>query len=223
MQKNKTKRVEVVLSQLKKDYPSVYTPLNHISAYQITIALMLSPQTPDATTNKVTPKLFEKYPTVQTLSTAHESDVLKLISPINYNKTKAKRIILAAQQICTDFAGEIPSDIDKLLTLPGVGRKVANAIISEWFVRQNKNIEPVGFVVDTHVARIAKRLGFTTHTNPAKIEIDLMNQIPKKEWPDTSLRFIFHGREVSAAKNPIFLEHPVWKPIYLEFGNPAFW
>jgi endonuclease-3 len=232
---NIQQKANFVLAQLTLDYPTVSTPLMHSNAYELLISVMLSPQTNDVTTNKVTPILFTKYPTPLDLSKAKLEDVTKIIRVINYHRTKAQRIINAARMIVEEFDNKIPWQIDELLRIPGVGRKIANVIISDWYsfnpqventemigepVSDKYNsiprgsIEPNGFVVDTHVTRIANVLGLTKTKNADKIEQDLMKLFPSKEWRAMSLRMIFHGREVFQAKKPEFEKHEIWRIVY---------
>lgn len=225
----KNEKAKIVLEQLKKEYPFVETPLNHQNAFELFIATILSPQTPDDTTNKVTPKLFQKYPTPLELAAADYEDVLEIIKPINYNRTKTGRIIGAADMLHYDFHAKVPYQMEDLLKFPGVGRKVANVLISEWYAKrpnpgdkrsneynsiERGSILPEGFVVDTHVLRVSRMLGFTKSKDPAKVEVDLMQVFPREEWSDLSLRFIFHGREVNTAKNPKIEQDKIWKEIY---------
>lgn len=227
------KKADFVRAELTKEFPRPKTPLFHKNAFELLIATILSPQTPDNTTNKVTPKLFRKYPDVESLSVAKYEDVLEIVRPINYNKTKAKRITQVANILIKDFDGQVPSSFDDLITLPGVGRKVANVVVCEWFAspidfrgsvakpedeklvdrKDKRTAQCSGFVVDTHVLRVSKRLGLTKNTNPDKVEKDLMELFPKKEWRPMSLRFIFHGRFRCTAKNPRCIEHAIWGKI----------
>lgn len=192
---------------LKREYPIVITPLNHEDNWQLLIATMLSAQTLDTTVNKVTPALFKKYPTMQDLSKAHVEDVEVLLKGVNYYKTKSKNVIKTSKSILEDFKGTVPLTIEELITLPGVGRKTANVVIGQ------KAEKPEGFVVDTHVKRVAKRLGFTKHQDPVKVEQDLIKLFPQKEWDDVSLRFIFHGRNRCKARNNTCCEHEVWREL----------
>jgi len=233
------KFAQKILVQLKLDYPFVETPLIHCNAFELLIATILSPQTNDVTTNKVTPELFRKYPTAKLLSEANAEDIVPIIRLVNYHKTKALRIIKSSQQLLDNFGGQVPNTMAELLTLSGVGRKVANVVICEWFGKtaptkkeqayrtQNGypllekdesfiTILPEGFVVDTHVLRISQRLHLSKYKTPEKVEKDLMEIFPRKEWVETSLRMIFHGREVSQAKNPQYAMHPIWKRMYEE-------
>jgi endonuclease-3 len=214
---NKKQKAEFILNQLKIDYPKVDTPLIHNSAFQLLVATMLSVQTLDHTTNKVTPTLFKKYPDVKSLSHAKSKDIEKIIRIINYYKTKSKRLVLMAKMLEEFFEGKVPFSMKDLTSLPGVGRKVANVVISEWFARR-EGISPEGFVVDTHVIRVSKNLGLTKNSDATKIEKDLMELFPISEWTDMSLRLIFHGRYVAKSRGHKINEHPVWKKVYTDLG-----
>jgi endonuclease-3 len=236
-------KAEVVSTMLKLDYPSVSTPLHHKNAYELLVAVMLSAQTLDKYVNKVTPSLFKKYPTVQDLAEADSIDVEKFVKGVNYYRTKARHLVEMAKKIVNEYNGEIPGKMEELIKLPGVGRKTANVVINEWFVNPSpalplsgegertpsslrytlslkkgemakpEGIIPEGFVVDTHVKRVAKRLGLTKHDDPKKVEQDLMKLFPREEWPSTSLRMIFHGRYRCTAKNPKCKDDPVWRKV----------
>ncbi len=198
-----------VNKRLTKEFPDPQTPLYHKNAFELLIAVILSTQTLDLTTNKVTPALFAKYPTVYDLAKADPMEVDKYIKVINYHRTKSKNLVKTANMLIDRFEGKVPRTMDQLIELPGVGRKVANVVISEWFVKHPEDsvgggdkAEPVGFVVDTHVKRVAHRLGLTKNTDPAKVEVDLMKTFPKDDWVDGSLRLIFHGRKTCIARRP---------------------
>ncbi len=210
---SKKQKAEFVMIQLKKDYPIVETPLTHSNEFQLLVAVMLSAQTLDDTTNKVTPELFKNFPNVKSLANAKVEDVQKIIKRVNYYKTKSMNLIKMAQKLLQDFDGKVPSSLEQLTTLPGVGRKTANVVISEWFVKKQQNI-PEGFVVDTHVLRVSKNLGLTLNSDPKKVEKDLMKLFPRSEWPDMSLRLIFHGRYLAKSRGAKWNEHKVWKKIY---------
>ncbi|BCX13900.1 MAG: hypothetical protein KatS3mg085_432 [Candidatus Dojkabacteria bacterium] len=161
--KQKAKKVNALL---KKEYPIVKTPLHHKNAWELLIAVILSAQTLDETVNKVTPRLFKLYNSCYELAGANLAEVEEVIKGVNYYKTKAKNIIKTSQKLVENFDGKVPNKIEELTTLPGVGRKTANVIINEWFCRHDQKVLPQGFVVDTHVARVSKRLGFTKHSDP---------------------------------------------------------
>jgi len=230
----KSERVAKVSQLLKRDYPVVLTPLNHNSLFQLFVSVLLSPQTTDETTNKVTPFLFEKYKSFEDLAAANVEDVVKIIRPINYNNTKSKNLIAASNKIITDFNGEVPHTLAQLITLPGVGRKVGNVVISEWFSKpldkrgtphlsmseinklpdwQKIKVLPEGFVVDTHVIRTSNRLGLSSNSDPKKIEQDLMAIFPREEWNDMSLRLIFHGRYRCKARDNQCCLDKDWKEL----------
>lgn len=195
-------QAQKVEERLEKEFPTVDTPLLHKNEYELLVAVMLSTQTLDATTNKVTPALFARYPTIRDLANANPEDIEPMIRVINYHRTKSRNIVKTAQLIVENFNGEIPQTMEELTTLPGIGRKVANVVISEWFARHH-GAAPVGFVVDTHVLRTSYRLGMTKNKDAKKVEQDLMKAYPKEKWVDASLRLIFHGRKTCKAGVPL--------------------
>lgn len=221
-------RIQKITELLKRDYPTVSTPLFHKSAFQLLVATMMSAQTLDETVNKVSPKLFETYPTVFDFAHADAENIESIIKSVNYYKTKAKNIIKLSKKLIEEFDGKVPFTIKELTTLPGIGRKTANVIISEWFSKPldqrgspqpvkiilNENdkviVKPEGFVVDTHVLRTSKRLRLTKETKPDKVEKDLMKIFPREEWNDMSLRLIFHGRYRCKSQNPQCYKDPEW-------------
>ncbi|KXK26024.1 MAG: Ultraviolet N-glycosylase/AP lyase [candidate division WS6 bacterium OLB20] len=231
-------KADTINRYLKEDYPVVRSPLFHRNAFEFLIAVMLSPQTNDETTNLVTPVLFERYSSPEALAAADPEEVLNIIRRINYNKTKTARIIQAARMLLERFDGKVPASMDDMLKLPGVGRKVANVILNDWYAtpasenppyegesepdRYNAlprgSVTPSGFVVDTHVNRVTRALLLTDASAPEKIEQDMMRLLPKSDWMGTSLRMVFHGREVFQAKNPLFHEYPKWDVIYSQLG-----
>lgn len=190
------RRLTAIRRILAQNYPDPQTPLAHADTWQLLVAVMLSAQTTDVLVNKITPALFARYPTVEALAVADVDDVAQLIARVNYYRTKARHLIATARMVRDNCAGRVPSTMEELLRLPGVARKTANVVLSEGFNA------PVGIVVDTHVARVAYRLGLTTHTAPQKVEKDLLAIIPKKEWRAFPLRLIFHGRETCIARCP---------------------
>jgi endonuclease-3 len=214
----------LVSKLLSKDYPTAETPLIHKNEFELLISVILSPQTKDETTNKVTPVLFQKYPTSKELAQADVKEIEKIIKLVNYYKTKAQRLPKVAQILISEFDSKVPYRMEDLLKLPGVGRKVANVVINEWFVKNKVKdvsgnlIQPVGFVVDTHVLRISKKLGLTNFSDPKKVEQDLLKIFPQDLWVEISLRMIFHGREYSQAKKPQFHKHEEWSQIYKSLG-----
>lgn len=170
-------------------------PLNHQNAYELLTATILSAQTTDARVNIVTPALFAKYPTPNDLASATPDDVERVIQSTGFFRSKARSIIGMAQALMERFDGEVPSRMEDLVTIPGVGRKTANV------VRHVVFDEP-GFPVDTHVGRLCRRLGLTTSVDPVKIEHEVGAMVPANERGRFSLRLIFHGRAVCVARKP---------------------
>ncbi len=173
----------------------MHCALDHANAYELLTATILSAQTTDERVNMVTPTLFAKYPTPGDLATADPTEVETIIQSTGFFRSKAKNIMGMAQGLVARFGGEVPVDLDDLVTLPGVGRKTANVVRSVWFR------EP-GLPVDTHVTRLSARLKLTAETDPVKIELDLGGIIPPAERGDFSLRLIEHGRRVCDARRP---------------------
>jgi endonuclease III len=182
------KNTKEILQTLDEKYSNIETFLNHRNPFELLIAVILSAQTTDPMVNSVTPALFEKYPDAKSLKAANLEEVEILIKRINYYRTKARHIIKTAQMVDEVFLEEVPDSIEDLITLPGVGRKVANVIMAEVFKI------PVGIVVDTHVKRVSYRLGWTDSTNPAVIEKDLMKIIPEDHWINIPRQLILIGR-----------------------------
>ncbi len=190
------KSIKEILDILDREYGTeMYCFLEYKNAYELLIATILSAQCTDRRVNLVTRELFEKYPDAQALSYANQSDVEEIIKPVGFFRTKAEHIILTAKEITNKHGGVVPSDIESLISLPGVGRKTANVI------RGNVYHIP-SVVVDTHVKRISKRLGVTHETDSTKIERDLMRKLPEDHQILWNLQLITFGREICRAKNP---------------------
>lgn len=186
----------LVLNQLKKNYPDAHCALDADGPFQLTAATILSAQCTDERVNLVTPHLFAKYPDAESLAQADVSDVESLVRTTGFYRNKAKNLIGMAQAVMDRHNGEIPQDMESLIQLPGVGRKTANVVLGNSFGIG------IGVVVDTHVGRLSQRLGWTKHDDPVKIEKDLMNIIPSREWIMISHYLIFHGRKLCKARNP---------------------
>ncbi len=184
-----------VLARLKQIYPKAICELTHDNPFQLLVATILSAQCTDARVNIVTPALFAQYPNAALLATADISRVEELVRSTGFYQTKAKNIIGMAHRVVERFGGEVPCEIDDLVTLPGVGRKTANVLRSVAF-----NLP--GLPVDTHVGRLSRRLGLTSHEDAVKVEHDLNAMLPPREWGEFSLRLILHGRRVCDAKKP---------------------
>ena len=190
------KRTKEILDILDRQYGTDYVCyLNHENAGQLLIATILSAQCTDARVNIVTKDLFRKYPDMESFAKADLKELEQDIKPTGFYHNKAKNIIGCAKMICEKFGGEVPSKLEELTALPGVGRKTANVI------RGNIFHDP-SVVVDTHVKRISKRLGFTTSDDPVKIEMDLMEVLPKDHWILYNIQIITFGRQICSARNP---------------------
>ena len=190
------KRTEEILKRFDEMYgtePICY--LNHENAWQLLIAVILSAPCTDARVNIVTKDLFQKYDTLEKFAYADVTEMEQDIKPTGFYHNKARNIIGCARRLVEEYKGEVPSDLEDLLTLPGVGRKTANVI------RGNIYGEP-SIVVDTHVKRISNRLGFTKEQEPEKIEFDLMKKIPKDHWIMCNIQVISFGRSVCMARSP---------------------
>jgi len=196
------KKSDEIMSILRDLYGDVKPDLDFTSNYELTIAVVLSAQTTDKQVNGVTPKLFKEYPDFEALSKASQEDVEKIIHSTGFYHNKAKNIIALGKEIMNSFSGTLPATMEDLITLPGVGRKSANVIISMGYNRP-------AIAVDTHVARISKRLGFTASDKPLIVEKDLMNVIPESQWIESHLLFIKHGRMLCIARKPKCSECPL--------------
>ena len=187
--------IEAILQRLDEAYPGATCALNYQTPLQLLIATILSAQCTDERVNKVTPSLFQKYKTAKDFAEADLETLQEEIRPTGFYKNKAKAIQACCRKIVDEFGGEVPSTLEEMITLPGVGRKTANLVLGE-----TRHIP--GIVVDTHVRRLAKRLGLTKHDDPEKIEQDLMRLIPKERWTLFSHQLIHHGRQVCKARKP---------------------
>jgi len=190
-----SKRATDVLRLLKREYPVAICELTHDSAFQLLAATILSAQCTDVRVNMVTPALFDSYPTPAKLGTADVAHVAQLVKSTGFYQTKAKNLVGMASQVMSRFGGEVPREIEDLITLPGVGRKTANVLRSVVF-------DLPGLPVDTHVGRLSRRLGLTKLEDPVKVEYELNAMLPPPEWGQFSLRLILHGRRVCDAKKP---------------------
>jgi len=177
-------------------YPAATCALHHENAWELLVATILSAQCTDKRVNIVTPGLFRKYPTIQDFAAANQEELAQEIRSTGFFNNKAKSVIGAARKILADFGGEVPRDIEALLTVPGAARKTANVVLGTAFGIAS------GVVVDTHVQRISGRLDLTKETDPAKIERDLMKLIPRDRWILFSHQLIHHGRALCVARNP---------------------
>ncbi|MBR4420939.1 MAG: endonuclease III [Erysipelotrichaceae bacterium] len=190
------KKSSYIIRYLDELYPDARCELNHRSGFELLIAVVLSAQTTDERVNSVTPELFSKYPDARSLSEAGVKDVEKIIKPIGLYHNKAVNIIKLSKKLVDDFHGEVPDDRGSLESLPGVGRKTANVILSNCF-------DYPAFAVDTHVSRVSKRLGIAEEgDDPMKIEEKLMDMFPRRMWGKLHHQFIFFGRYKCKAMKP---------------------
>jgi endonuclease III len=190
-------KITIILKRLKKEYAGTpQTALRFSSPFELLVATILSAQTTDVLVNKVTADLFNKYRSVKDFADTPPEKLAKDIHSVNFFNNKAKSINKAAKMILEKFGGNVPQSMDELVTLPGVARKTANIVLSSAFVINE------GIAVDTHVKRLANRLGLTKDEDPVKIENDLMTITPKKEWGNLSHLLIFHGRKICQARKP---------------------
>jgi endonuclease-3 len=181
---------------LRKEYPDAKCELDYRSAYELAAATILSAQCTDKRVNVVTPALFARYPDARALAAAHQGDVQEIIRSTGFFRNKAKSLIGMAKAVVAHYGGEIPRSMEELVALPGIGRKTANVVLGNAFGLNE------GVVVDTHVARLAKRLGLTKQTDPVKIEHALMPLFPRESWTMLSHLLIWHGRRVCDARKP---------------------
>ncbi len=189
-------RIHEIIRRLRRAHPDAHCELIHEDPWQLLVATILSAQCTDERVNQVTPILFERFPTPRAMADADRAEIEAIIRPTGFYRNKARFLHESAQRIAYDYDGEIPPDMEHLLRLPGVARKTANVVLGVGF-----NIAD-GIVVDTHVKRIAHRLGLTTHQDPKKVEKDLMALVPREDWIDFSHLMIFHGRRVCKARKP---------------------
>lgn len=192
MRKDKVKKI---LDELKREYPDAECALNHRNIYELIVAVALSAQTTDKSVNEATPALFKKYNTPQKLAKASPEDVEPYIRRIGMYKTKSKNIVGLAKALVDKYNGEVPNDYDALVSLPGVGRKTANVVLSVGFGEQR-------IAVDTHVFRVSNRIGLVHESDVLKTEEGLMLVVPHDRWSESHHSLIFHGRNCCHARKP---------------------
>jgi len=189
-------RIAAILRVLDELYPDAHCELDFQTPFQLLVATILSAQCTDKRVNMVTPALFARFPDAEAMSVASPRELEKLIQSTGFFRNKAKNILGAARVIMEDFDGKVPQTMDELLTLPGVARKTANVVLGTAFGKNE------GFVVDTHIARLAGRLKLSRQLDPPKIERDLCEKIPREKWTQVGHQLIWHGRRVCYARNP---------------------
>ena len=188
-------RIKAIAALLAEQYPDALCELHHRNAFELLAATVLSAQTTDARVNLVTPALFARYPDAVALTGAVPGELEDIVRSTGFYQSKARNLIAMAQGLLDRFGGEVPSALDDLVTLAGVGRKTANVVRSVAFGLP-------GLPVDTHVGRLSRKLGLTTQDDPVKVETELCGLLPPAQWGDFSLRVILHGRRVCDAKKP---------------------
>lgn len=193
----RSERYEYILNYFRNALPTVTTELQFGSAFQLLVATLLSAQCTDKRINQVTPALFARFPDARTMSQAEIGDIYDLIKSVSYPNAKAKHLLEMAQQLVTNFGGEVPEDANKLITLSGVGRKTANVIRAVWFGKAT-------MAVDTHVYRVSHRMGLVPRTadTPRKVEDYLMKNIPEAYIPNAHHWLLLHGRYVCKSMKP---------------------
>lgn len=189
------RRARRLVRALEQTYPDARCELDFRDPYELLVATILSAQTTDRRVNAVTPALFARYPDAACLAAADRDELEALIQPTGFFRAKATSLLGMAQRVCDTFGGQIPGTLEDLVTLPGVGRKTANVVLGDAF-------GVPGITVDTHVARLAKRFGWTEHTEPDRIERDIASLIARPQWTQASHVIIWHGRRCCHAKKP---------------------
>jgi endonuclease III len=197
------KRARVVLRLLRKTYPDATCALTYRNAFELLVATILSAQCTDAKVNEVTPTLFARYPDPPHLAAADQAELEDLIRPIGMYRRKSALIQGASQVLVERFGGEVPATMEELRELPGVARKSANVVLGTWFGIAE------GIVVDTHVLRLSLRIGLSDRTDAEKIERDLMELYPRKDWIALGHTLTWHGRAICDAKRPQCGQCPV--------------
>ena len=184
------------MRRLGEMYPKAHIALDYDDPWHLLVAVILSAQTTDVGVNRVTPKLFARFPGPQDLADADVTEVEGIVRPTGFYHNKTKSIMAAARMLLAEFGGRVPDTMDGLMRLPGVARKTANIVISNAYGKVE------GIAVDTHVFRLSHRLGLTEERDPDKVERDLCGLLPKEQWFHVNYRFIDHGRAVCTAKRP---------------------
>jgi len=187
---------------LKKRYPKIGTALDYQTPWQLLVSTIISAQTTDENVNSVTPQLFKRWPDAAALAGARMADVEKVIFSTGFYRQKSKSIVTMSADLMERYGGMVPEDLDELVTLRGVGRKTASVVLAEAWGKP-------AIAVDTHVKRLAHRLGLTDHTDPTRIEFDLRELYDRRQWSGVSMRYIQFGRDVCHARKPICYECPL--------------
>ncbi len=199
-------RCDTIIARLRETFPDAHCALHYADALQLLVATILSAQCTDVRVNMVTPRLFKRFPDVQALAEAEPAEIEKIIQSTGFFRSKARAIQQTARDIIAHYGGQVPQTMEELTSLRGVGRKTANVVLGNAF---EKNC---GIVVDTHVGRIARRLELSQHTDPEKVEQDLMRLVPQHLWALFSHLLIAHGRTYCTARNPRCADCPISSP-----------
>lgn len=198
----KRRRAQEIIEILARTYPDARVTLDYSTPFELLVAAILAAQCTDEKVNQVTPDLFRRYPSPEAFAGADEAELQEAVRATGFFRQKARSIIEVAQDVLAKHGGRVPDTIEELTALRGVGRKTANLILGEVFGKQ-------AIVVDTHVKRIAARLGLTEKTDPTKIEFDLMEVVPEENWTDLNHLLVFHGRAICKAPTPLCDRCPV--------------
>jgi len=190
-------RALALLARLKQLYPNATCTLDYETPVQLLVATILSAQCTDERVNKVTPELFARFPDALAIAQAPRTEIESLIRSTGFYRNKAKNIQAACEMIVSEFEGKVPDTMQEILKLPGVARKTGNVVLAHVYGVN------AGVTVDTHVKRLSLRLGLTEHTDPKRIEKDLMALLPQPDWENWSIRLIYHGRAVCKARQPL--------------------
>jgi len=189
-------RVKKIIKILRQQYPSPRTALHYRTPFELLIATILAAQCTDERVNKVTPGLFKKYPTVEAFARARQEELENDIRSTGFFRNKARNIIALSRKLVEEYGGQVPDSMEELIKLPGVARKTANIVLASAFRKAE------GIAVDTHVKRLAGRLGLSRETQPEKIEKDLMAIVPREDWLDFNFLLVEHGRKICQARKP---------------------
>lgn len=191
-----------ICERLAQLYPNARCALNFTNPFELLVATVLSAQTTDARVNSVTPQLFERFPTPESMAGAGRIELEEILHPLGFFRAKARSCQGLAATLCETFGGEVPQTLEELITLPGVGRKTANVVLGNAF-------DTPGITVDTHVGRLARRWAWTRETDPVKAEMEIAKLLPAQIWTVTCHRIIEHGRAVCHSRGPECLGCPM--------------
>ena len=201
----RARRTLDVIAILRSVYPDAHCELQYRNPLELLVATILSAQCTDRRVNMVTPALFERYPDAAAYALGRLEEIESVIHSTGFFRSKARNIQAACAMICGKHGGDVPQSLAELTLLPGVGRKTANVVLGNAFGREE------GIVVDTHVGRLARRLGLTRHTDPVKVEMDLCKWVPREHWTTFSHWLILHGRRCCTARNPACGRCELWE------------